>query len=92
MKNKIENYKKITDYILFSFSTYIEGKGQTLRDVYVYDISKFNYILGRMENYLNDKNDLENYKMMCEYFENEMIRRDYSIDDFIEFCENNSND
>lgn len=93
MKNlhKIDAYKLITDYILKTFSDYKENIGIYLDKDFIEDIAKFNYILGRMENYFADKEDLENYELTCLWFEKEMDDRNYSWTDFLLFVENNLN-
>lgn len=94
MKNSLErlnDYQSVTGYILANFSHYCVEFGDVMvKKNIVEDIAKFNYIIGRMENYLTDKNDEENFVLMEEWFKREFDERDYSLSDFMQFVLNNS--
>jgi hypothetical protein len=82
-------YKKISDFILDNYSIYWSEYGIVLSKVYVEDISKLNYILGRMDNYLSDKSDFNNFKLTLNWFENELNERGYDLEEFKSYIESN---
>jgi len=82
-------YKKISDFILDNYSIYWLESGIFLSKVYVEDISKLNYILGRMDNYLSDKSDFNNFKLTLNWFENELNERGYDLEEFKSYIESN---
>jgi hypothetical protein len=57
----------------------------------VIDLMKLNNIIGRMEIYVNDKEDKENSVYMVEWFKKEMYETDWDYDDFILWAEEYSN-
>jgi hypothetical protein len=83
----LQNYKSITDFIILNYSKLDSLKRTTLQEEYVKDIAFLNQILGRMENYLLDKNDTENFDLMVLYFQREFEDRFYSWDYFNEHIE-----
>ena len=94
MKNSLERlnqYQSVTQYIIANFSHYCVEFGDVMvKSNIVEDIAKLNYIIGRMENYLTDKSDEENFILMEEWFKREFEQRDYSLSDFMEYVLNNS--
>ncbi len=88
---RLRGYKMITDYIVCQFSFYSEEQGEVcVRREFIDDIAHFNYIIGRMENYLHDKKDYENFNLMCDWFDKDLDNRDYCSKDFHQFIVNNS--
>ena len=90
---RLEEYKTITDFIILNYS-----KADVLRNTctlsfhYIQDVAKLNYIIGRMENYLNDKDDFENFDYMEMYFKKEFDDRGYDLALFSEHLENTLED
>jgi len=88
--NRLNQYKLVTAYIIANFSHYCEEFGDVMvKSNIVEDIAKMNYIIGRMENYLTDKMDVENFQLMEDWFKREMEERDYVYSDFTLYIVNN---
>jgi hypothetical protein len=86
----LEEYKTITEFIILNYSKADVSRNTcTLSFHYIQDVAKFNYIIGRMENYLTDKDDFENFDYMERYFKNEFEERGYDWILFNEHLENN---
>jgi hypothetical protein len=86
----LEEYKTITEFIILNYSKAdVVRNTCTLSFHYIQDVAKFNYIIGRMENYLTDKDDVENFDYMERYFKNEFEERGYDWILFNEHLENN---
>jgi hypothetical protein len=89
----LEGYKRITEFvILYNSHADVKRNTPTLSATFVYDVAQFNYILGRMENYLVDKEDFENFDLMDAYFKKEFDDRGYDWKLFEEHLENLSED
>lgn len=92
-ENILNGYKRITEFIiLYSSNADIKRNTPTLPATFVYDVAQLNFILGRMENYLLDKNDFENFDLMDSYFKKEFEERGYDWKLFAEHLENISDD
>ena len=91
----MQDYRLITEFILLYHSKPdIARNSCTLNDWQVYDVAKFSEIIGRMENYLVDKEDYDNFDLMLEYFKREFDERSYEWSTFQEHIEfvNQNND
>lgn len=88
---RLNQYKMVTDYIIANFSHYCAEFGDIMvKSNIVEDIAKMNYIVGRMENYLTDKMDVENFNLMEDWFKRELEQRDYVLSDFDLYILNNT--
>lgn len=86
---RLDRYKLITEYIKLNFSHFCDEFGMIMyNEGIVEDIAKFNYIIGRMENYLSDKKDFENFELMENWFMKELDERNYVLSDYLEFVNN----
>jgi len=92
-KDKMRVYSKIIDYIFknFSVSFQSERTGIFIQQEYVYDIGTLCRILGKMEIYY-DNHDFENFDLMVLWFDRELDKMDYMLDDFIDFAIEDSED
>lgn len=97
LKKSLRLFHLINDYVLLKYSDIDTTRNVIVLDrSRVIDLMKLNNIIGRMEIYVNEKEDKESGVYMVEWFKKEMYATDWDYDDFIlwaeEYSKNQIND
>ena len=92
LKKILRLFHLINDYVLLKYSDIDTSRNVIYLDRNrVINLMKLNNIIGRMEIYINDKEDKESGIYMIEWFKKEMYLVDWDYDDFIKWAEEYSN-
>jgi hypothetical protein len=86
--SKYEKYKRFDEYIWANYSYINKNEKSSLTKEYINDIVKLSNILGRLEVYLLDKQDIQTADLICKWFEKE-FEDEYSMEDFKDWLNDN---
>jgi hypothetical protein len=88
LKKMLRLFHLINDYVLLKYSDIDTARNIIFLDRNrVVNLMKLNNIIGRMEIYVNEREDKENSIYMVEWFKKEMYLVDWDYDDFIKWAE-----